>query len=641
MRPAPLPPTEPARLTALRRLGILDTAPEPEFDDLVRLAARLCDVPIALVSLVDADRQWFKARVGVDASETPRDIGFCSHAILQPGVFEVADATADERFADNPLVAGEPHIRFYAGVPLADPDGRRLGTLCVIDRKPRALTADQQAVLEALARQAATQLHLRRQIADRERAEAALRESEERFRGFMDNSPAMAFIKDEDGRFVYVSALLCRRFGIPREGWLGKSDADLFPGPHADEWRANDLKVLATGEPLDVTESSPRADGTITYWRNFKFRFVDSAGRRFLAGMGVEVTAERAPADALRASEHGRAEWVVGTNLDVTAERQAAAQLVESEERFRAVIHNLAEGVVLLDPDTRRVLQANDAFYALLGYTEAELAALTQYDFEADDPADTDAHVRRVVENGRHSFGRRKYRRKDGTLVDTAVSGSLVRYAGRAVLSLVVRDVSDQRRYEETLIAYQHELERANARLAAAAVTDRLTGAANRAALDERLAAEVSRAARTGQPLSVLMIDVDRFKAFNDTFGHAAGDAALRQVADLLQRAARGTDLVARYGGEEFAVVLPDTDHAGSLVVAERLRRAVAGASWPHRAVTISIGSATSDAGETDGPTLIKEADAALYRSKAEGRNRVSHGSGLIGFAALTRTPVG
>lgn len=158
----PLPPDEPARVEALRQYGILDTLPEQAFDDLTLLAAHVCHAPVALISLVDTERQWFKSRIGWDVSETPRDVAFCAHAIVAPGSLVVRDTLADERFAHNPLVLAEPYIRFYAGAPLRTADGHALGTLCVIDHVPREFTAEQRDALEALSRQVTAQLELRR-----------------------------------------------------------------------------------------------------------------------------------------------------------------------------------------------------------------------------------------------------------------------------------------------------------------------------------------------------------------------------------------------------------------------------------------------------------------------------------------------
>jgi diguanylate cyclase (GGDEF)-like protein len=170
---AMLPATEPARLEALRHYEILDTLPEQAYDDITRIAAYIAQSPIALISLIDADRQWFKSRVGLDAPETPRDFAFCAHAILTPDQpLIVPDATRDHRFADNPLVTGEPRIRFYLGTPLVTTDHHALGTLCVIDRVPRELTVEQVHALGALSRQVVAQFDLRRYAADLRRAVA-------------------------------------------------------------------------------------------------------------------------------------------------------------------------------------------------------------------------------------------------------------------------------------------------------------------------------------------------------------------------------------------------------------------------------------------------------------------------------------
>ncbi len=152
-------------MAALRRLKILDTGSEEFFDSITQLAAELCGTPISLVTFIDADRQWFKSRVGFEPQETSRDLSFCAHAILQPGPTVVRDTLDDERFKDNPLVLSAPYIRFYAGAPLVSTEGFKLGTLCVLDNVPRMLFPDQMTALQMLSDQVMTLLDMRRTIA--------------------------------------------------------------------------------------------------------------------------------------------------------------------------------------------------------------------------------------------------------------------------------------------------------------------------------------------------------------------------------------------------------------------------------------------------------------------------------------------
>lgn len=202
----PLPSDEPMRLQALLDLQILDTPAEEAFDDLTRLAALICETPIALVSLVDDERQWFKSKVGLDASETPREQAFCTHAILGEEIFEVPDPLDDPRFRDNPLVTGAPHIRFYAGMPVSSPDGQRIGTLCVIDRQPRRLNPAQREALHRLGCLASRQLALRRQAILHAR-EAALQ------RALLNSAGCALLCTDNQGQLTYLNPTAERLLG--------------------------------------------------------------------------------------------------------------------------------------------------------------------------------------------------------------------------------------------------------------------------------------------------------------------------------------------------------------------------------------------------------------------------------------------
>jgi diguanylate cyclase (GGDEF)-like protein len=349
---APIPADEAKRLAALREYQILDTDAEAAFDEITHLAAFVCGTPMTMVTLVDQHRQWFKSKIGTDADETPRDVAFCAHAILQDDAFVVSDAQEDARFAKNPLVTGDPHIRFYAGVPLTNPEGYNLGTLCVIDRTPRELSDEQVEALRILGRQVMAQIELRKQI-----------------------------------------------------------------------------------RKLNIT---------------------------------------------------------------------------------------IAE--------------------------------------------------KRVIED---------------------------------------------------------ELRRSREKLLALSITDELTGLHNRRAFNERLDESIRLATRHGFPLSLLIVDVDHFKGYNDTFGHPAGDEVLKTLASQAKQLFRTTDFVARIGGEEFAVILPNTDADGGVRAAEKFRELMEGFPWENRKVTISTGVATRGPNKEDAFALISLADRALYRAK-DGRNRVWHAKELV-----------
>lgn len=193
---------ERARLAALRSYRILDTEPESAFDDLTLLASQVCGTPIALITLIDADRQWLKSRIGVDVQETSRDVAFCNHAIRQKETLVVPDALEDERFRNNPFVVSEPKIRFYTGAPLVTAEGHALGSLCVLDLKPRKLRRDQIEALEALRRQVVAQLELRRNLIELESALA------ERDRVELERERLVEELKDALDEVKKLTALL-------------------------------------------------------------------------------------------------------------------------------------------------------------------------------------------------------------------------------------------------------------------------------------------------------------------------------------------------------------------------------------------------------------------------------------------------
>ncbi|MGA7839309.1 MAG: response regulator [Candidatus Acidiferrales bacterium] len=284
---APPPENESARLAALQRYAILDTFPEQEFDDLSRLAAMICGTPIALVSLVDSHRQWFKSRIGIDETETSRDVAFCAHAILQPDVMVVPDALEDERFRANPLVTENPNVRFYAGAPLISQEGYALGTLCVIDRVPRELSAEQKEALKALSRLVVTQMELRRSVSDLSRAIRERRMTEEELDQLFTVSLDMLCIAGFDGYFKRINPAWEKLLGIPIEKLLAEPFSK-FVHPDDRDRTVAEAQRLNEGEQVISFENRYRCgDGT---YRWLLWNATPSVDNKLIFAVARDVT---------------------------------------------------------------------------------------------------------------------------------------------------------------------------------------------------------------------------------------------------------------------------------------------------------------------------------------------------------------
>jgi PAS domain S-box-containing protein len=300
LKPA-LPPDEAARLEALRAYEILDTAPGQEFDDITLLASHICGTPIAMISLVDENRQWFKSKVGTEESETSREVAFCAHGILQAEVFVVKDASLDARFADNPLVIGKAQVRFYAGAPLVNADGHALGMLCVNDRVPREITDEQKKALQALSRQVVAQLELKRSIkllqqniVERRRADAELAQERNLLGALMENSGDNIYFKDAESRFVRCSTGMAKLFGVEHISELiGRHDRDFFSSEHASATYEDEHEIIRTGVPLLAKiEKETWKSGGVTWALTSKMPFRNEAGEIVgTFGISKDITA--------------------------------------------------------------------------------------------------------------------------------------------------------------------------------------------------------------------------------------------------------------------------------------------------------------------------------------------------------------
>ena len=294
---------------------------------------------------------------------------------------------------------------------------------------------------------------------------------------------------------------------------------------------------------------------------------------------------------------------------DITENHKVQEQLRQSEERYRAVVEQAAEGIFLCDIQTRRIVESNAAFQSLMGYSAAELATMTIYELADHDHENVDENIRLVSKQRAAPLGERRYRRKDGTLVDLGISSSLVSYGARDVLCTVVRDFTGQKALERRL---EHR-----------AFHDPLTELPNRALFNQRLEEAVSE----GRSVALLFVDLDDFKSINDSLGHDCGDELLVGVANRLTGCLRPDDVAARLGGDEFTVLIggissPEEAQAVARRVAERLRSPFSLGGRTLR-VGASIGLALADPGDRSAEDLLRKADTAMYDAKHAGKSRL------------------
>ncbi|MCB1806613.1 MAG: EAL domain-containing protein [Candidatus Competibacteraceae bacterium] len=562
----PLPDFESQRLEELYALHLLDTQAEERFDRYTQMAADAFAVPVALISLIDRHRQWFKSSHGLKIAETPRDISFCAHTLIEKEILTVADTALDPRFAHNPLVTGEPHIRFYAGAVLRGPTGQPVGTLCLIDYRPRELTTWERRLLVTLA----------------SLIEQELRDVEhEKF--FLLSHDLLAVVR-YDGCLHHTNPAWERKLGYSKSASIAQPFVDLIhPEDRAAMQAAADRLFAAEQADSLVLENRCRGQDGRYHW--LQWSIISPGQQRLLFCTGRDIS-----------------------------ERRRSEQQLQLWGRVVAVTSN---GVVITDPHQpdNPMVSVNPAFTQITGYSAEEVLGRNCRFLQGIDRDQSEVHTLRaaIARQQACTIVLRNYR-KDGSLFwnelfispSRDAMGRITHYIG------VMNDITERQSYEAQL---EHQV-----------THDGLTQLPNRVLLRDRLEHALEHAPASGQRIAVLFLDLDRFKLVNDSLGHAAGDTLLQAVAIRLNDCAPEADTIARQGGDEFVILLRGGHSLGETVMAlaYRILESFERSFIVHKQeffIAASIGiSLTPDDG-MEAETLLRNADAAMYQAKLCGGN--------------------
>ncbi len=578
---------EAERLNSLREYQILDTLPEDAFDDLTLLASQICQVPIALITFIDAERQWFKSKIGTTVEEVARDLTFCAHAIIEPGMLVVEDAQLDARFADNPMVTGEPHLRFYAGASLVSSDGHAVGTICVLDHVARRLNAEQLNALNALSRQVVAQLELRRQAGDLTRANLLLS-------------------KEMEGRKVVEEILRLREKAIDATS----------AGVIITDARQFENKIIYVNPAFE---------------KMTQYGFAEISGQncRFLQGIGTSEAATALIRDALRerrscaveilnyrkdgkpfwnelfispvTDADGRLTHFVGVQQDVTERRLVQESLRESEERYRYLIEHADEMIYVTRLDGSFSF-INKIATEILKYSPQEFLALGYLDMVRPDYRDAvmEFYQRQIDEKIQSTRFEFPILTREGNEVWLEQNAQLLVSEGAvAGFQAVARDITRQ--------VYE----------------DPLTGLSNRRLFKDRLARAIAEAETDAHMLAVVLVAPDRFKRFRDSLSQVLSDQLLRRYSESLTGCAPHGCVLARLLSEEFAFLLSGVRNESEIGLL--INRIHAVSAQPLNIdgtplqVTSSVGVGIFPQDGQDASTLLRNARIALHHAKEHG----------------------
>lgn len=608
MQIAPSPLNEAARLCFLESLNILDTPAEETFDRITRLASVLLDVPMALVSLVDMNRQWFKSRQGIDVAETTRDVAFCAHALHAEDILVIPDASADPRFVDNPLVTGGPRIRFYAGVPLRFAGELTVGTLCVLDTRPRRVSETELAHLRDLARIVEREMLHRSLAIDsgsavQQAEQGALVSSEARFRRVFDNSPTSKALVGLDGRILEPNREFCQLLGQTKE-WLVLTPLSALIAPQdlakLDEpWQ----RMVAGEQDSLLLEVRLITGGNAALWSELSV----SALRNDCGVIEHMVVFVRDISERKRRQQQLQ-------RYQATLEQQVAQrteELARSQETLQAIADNIP--VLIAQIGTDLEYRFNNAVYRqVFGVEPTELRGRKVQDLL---PAQVYQQLlpcfRKALAGERVEADNVRYSPDDTRIWHASYVPDIRngKVEGFFVMSL---DVTERKHKEKTLLDQ--------------ATLDPLTGLPNRVALHK----ELDFALQQRAAFALFFIDLDGFKQVNDQYGHDAGDAVLQAAAGRMLAIMRTDDTVARLAGDEFVVIAQAVaNQASARDIARKLCDVLSApvqVEGGEVAVGASIGVYLNLSGHD--PQSAEEAlalaDKAMYEAKRGGRNRFS-----------------
>ncbi len=566
--------SEAQRLARLALLQVIDTESEPFFDALAAAAQAIAGTPIALVSLVDEHRQWWKANIGLPGvSETPRELAFCAHAIQGDAVMEVPDAPADPRFSSNALVTDTPGIRYYAGAPIVLPDGLRMGTVCVIDQRPRQLQPAQLAALQQLAKVAAEGLEQRRVMLERADINAQLQQRLRESEAFLERTGRVAGVGgwevDVGTNTLTWSDETCRLHDLPPGYQPTLGEAITF---YPLEARA----VITEAVELCVRDGTP--------W-DLELPLISSTGRR----LWVHSTG---------AVEHvdGRMR-LIGAIQDVTDRHRAVDALAASERKFRKMFQ-YSLGLICTHDMDGHLVSVNPAAARSLGRSVGEMEGRSLFELIRPERHDgVRGYLSRMVLDGQDS-GVIELVAGDGSLRHWKYHNVLDVESDATIVLAHAQDVTNQHQQEKQLLEWSF--------------TDPLTNCFNRRFLDDLDKRDAS--VRWG----CVVVDLDKFKLVNDTYGHQRGDEVLVQMAWFLNAPLRRQDHLVRLGGDEFLVLM----HQASEQQLQELVRTYT-AAGDDAPILFTLGTALRQEGEAL-TAVVDRADHSLYAIR-----RARRGSGI------------